>query len=159
MTTKSEKSHTVNYLCCLILAYLSKIIQKIYLEGRELKTKIKKKNKKIVDCKTKLNESNIFNGLYDHLLFYIIDGTLTTNHIELFIKAYVKVIKNEKDRTFPRNSKTPFTKWYVKGYSVHSQLIKVLDAIVGNNVNTLNKNLKLIANSIKNISKTETYWK
>ncbi len=72
---------------------------------------------------------------------YIIIGTIT---IEI-IKSYLKIIKNDKDRSFPRNSKTPFTKWNIKGYSVNSQLVKILE---------LDKILKLIAKLIANNIKT-----
>ncbi len=131
------------YICCLIITIISKIIQKIYEKQHKLLN-----NGQVTE---KLNESNIIDGLYKHLLAHIINGTIT---IEI-IKSYLKIIKNDKDRSFPRNSKTPFTKWNIKGYSVNSQLVKILEHILNETVSELDKNLKLIAKSISNIDKVD----
>ena len=50
----------------------------------------------------------------------------------------------------PRVSKTPFSKWYVKGYSASAAMIKIIQAIINKTTEELNKNLKTHA---KNISK------
>lgn len=71
------------------------------------------------------------------------------------VKTSIHIIKNETGRSFPRHSKTPFTKWYVKGYSVATQMKKIIDAIINKKINTLNKNLKVIANRIISIDGME----
>lgn len=53
-----------------------------------------------------------------------------------------------------RNSKTPFTKWYIKGYSNLTKYAKI-DAIINDTVNKLNKNLKSIAKNIISINGKE----
>jgi len=46
-------------------------------------------------------------------------------------------------------SKTPFTKWYIKSYTDKYKFNKLIDVIVNNNTDKLNKNLKLEANNLK----------
>ena len=50
--------------------------------------------------------------------------------MNIFNKSYIIIITNEKDRSFSRNAKTPFTKWYIKGYSEMTKYAKIVDAIL-----------------------------
>ena len=79
------------------------------------------------------------------------NNTLTTSILDKFCKSYIKVIQNKKNRSFPRTSKTPFTKWYIKGYSNQTKYMTIIDAIINNTVDELNKNLKTIAKRIISI--------
>ena len=55
---------------------------------------------------------------------------------------------NLKDRHFPRTSKKPFTKWYLKGYSDLTKYNKIIESIKIGTLSSLNKNLKVIAKNI-----------
>ena len=99
--------------------------------------------------KYKINESNFINGIYEHLLKDILSGKLEEKNINNYCKCFMHKIKNDEDRSFPRQSKTPFTKWYVKEYSAGSSLVKIINALLTSTVSSLNKNLKLKANYIK----------
>jgi hypothetical protein len=68
-----------------------------------------------------------------------------------FYKNYIKIYTNKKGRHFPRTSKVPFTKWYVKGYSIFSQKLKIICAILDGTINSLNKNLKVKAGKFLSI--------
>lgn len=45
-------------------------------------------------------------------------------------------------------SKTPFTKWNIKGYSELSQYKKIVRSLIEKDTNNLNKNLKMKAKRI-----------
>ena len=68
-------------------------------------------------------------------------------------KNYCKIIKTEKGRQYERDSKTPFTKWYTKGYSSDSEIIKILRAIESDTV------YKLHPNKQSKVKKYHYYWK
>ena len=88
--------------------------------------------------------TQIINGIYDHLIYDIINGELSTEKILKFIKKYIVIKKNAKERTFPRVSKLPFSKWYVKGYSIYTQFKKILEALKDEKTcKKLNKNDKV----------------
>ena len=59
-----------------------------------------------------------------------------------FIKSYVIIITNNKNRSFKRISITPFTKWYVKGYADKYKYKKIIDTINNNISEDLHANLK-----------------
>lgn len=142
---KSINSLKKTYLCELIIFYLVKLIENYY--SNKHKKKVKKKN---IDYK--INYANLIDGIYEHLIWYIIKGTLTYYKFNKFCKCYIKINQNRKNRSFPRTSKTPFTKWYIKGYSNLTKYKKIIDAINNNNINKLNKNLKCIARRIISIN-------
>lgn len=132
------------YLCQLIISYIAKIIEKYYIKHFPIKN-----NKKGII--SKINKSNIVNGIFDSLIFNILNGQLTNETLNKFCKSYIKIVENKIDRTFPRTSKTPFTKWYIKGYSNQTKYMKVIEAIINNTINDLNKNLKTLAKQIISI--------
>ena len=66
----------------------------------------------------------------------------------MFCKNYAILHKNELGRSFPRTSKTPYTKWYIKGYIESTKYSKIFDAIANNTVDKLSKQLKKIASTI-----------
>lgn len=124
---------------------MGKLLEKYYLH---------KHNKK----NSKINKTNLINGIFDELLYDIFKRKITKNKMDKFCEAYILIIKNKPDRTFPRNSKTPFTKWYIKGYSDHTKLLRIIDCILNKQLDSLNKNdlqslwEKMIANKIKDVT-------
>jgi len=70
----------------------------------------------------------------------------------MFCNTYIFFIKNDNDRHFPRCSKTPFSKWYVKDYSESSKYGKIIDALLNKTVDKLHANLKVIAKNILKIN-------
>jgi hypothetical protein len=122
--------------CELILIYIMKIIKYYYFKNKE------------DNNKHQINESLLINGIIKELLFSIINGNLKESQLNNFCKSYIRIIKNEDDRHFPRVSNRPFSKWSLKCYSASSRYIKILVAIENKTVNELDKNLKIIANRI-----------
>jgi hypothetical protein len=76
-------------------------------------------------------------------------GRLTKNKIDDFIKYDIKTSTNLKNRSFPRISLRPFTKWYIKNYSINSDYTKIIKAIINKEPKDLNKNLKIKYKNIK----------
>lgn len=148
LTEKSSIKYSKMYICELIIIYISKIMEKYYIEKHPIKNK--KEN-----ISYKINKSNLVNGVFDVILYNVLNGTLTNAILDQFCNSYIKIIQNKKDRTFPRTSKTPFSKWYIKGYSNQTKYMTIIDAILNNKINTLNKNLKTIAKRIKSIDNIE----
>jgi len=56
------------------------------------------------------------------------NSSLKTEDINKVLNIYIDVIKNKTDRHFERYSTTPFTKWYVKYYSINSEMTKIITA-------------------------------
>jgi len=133
------------YICELIITYIAKLIEKYY--DKKLSNNNSKQKKSYT-----INKNNLVNGIFDHLLKTILDKTLTYHILDVFCKSYIVMIFNKNNRTFPRVSKTPFTKWYVKGYSNHTKYLSIIDAIINDTVNTLNKNLKTLTTKIVSIN-------
>lgn len=125
-----------------------KTIEYIFLKENTLKETITKKNKKQVSCVRKINKSNLIKGIFNSFLYDMLHDRITQTKIDIFKKSYIVIITNEKDRSFPRTAKTPFTKWYIKGYSEMTKYAKIVDAIINEKVDNLNKNLKMIAKTI-----------
>jgi len=144
---KYKKDSKKTYLCDLIITFIAKLVERYYINkfcnNNENKDKIK------------INKSNLTKGIFKHLLYAILNEKLDDNKLDNFCKSYIKIVVNKKDRTFPRNSKTPFTKWYIKGYSDQTKFMKIIDYIINNTVDKLNKNLKTIAKRIINIDDKE----
>lgn len=128
------------YYCELILYYLKEIIKIFYFANRNVK----------------INNSLLMENIYKRLLFDILSGTLTIKKLNNFCKVNIrKVNKNQKGRSNPRISKTPFSKWYVKGFSEYAKYIKILEAIKNKTIDKLNKNLKILAKKIIDINEND----
>lgn len=130
------------YCCDLIMTYMEKIIEKYYYD----------QNKTLLKDHIKVNKTGIINGIYNDLLYDMINGTVSENHLNCFIKIHVKKTYNKENRSNPRISKTPFTKWYVKGYSDKASLVKIINAIRNGTIDELNNNLKSISKKIISIN-------
>jgi len=137
LAEKSTNSCKKLYFCELILFYLKELIKRFYIQNRNIK----------------INNSLLMENIYDYLLFEILSGTLTIQKLNKFCKIHITKIKNKENRSNPRISKTPFSKWYVKGFSEYAKFIKILEAIKKGTVDKLHKNLKLIAHKIIEINK------
>jgi hypothetical protein len=129
-----------NYLCIMIITYLERIIERYYSQ----RLNITSKNGYV----SKINKSLLTKGIFDLLLAEIFNGTLTSHKLVTFCKCYIKIVTNKTGRSFPRISKTPFSKWYIKAYAEFTKYHKILQAILDDDVESLNKNLKTIAKKI-----------
>lgn len=93
-----------------------------------------------------INNTNLMNGLIEPLfLKKLLSGTLDMNFMNTFCKIYIKKSYNKCNRHFPRISRVPFTKWYVKNYSINAEINEILEAILNNKINELHKNKKIKA--------------
>ena len=128
-----------------------------------VKNKTIKENGIDIGLKNKINadyvyidfNSVIYNIITDiehdlnYLLYDIILGkNISIAKLDKFKMAHVKTHKNEKGRHFPRTSKKPHSKWHLKSYSSNSQLKKIINKIISNDIASLNKNLKVKANRV-----------
>ena len=69
-------------------------------------------------------------------------AALMRTYLKNFMIAIFKIIKSEINKSYPRISQTPFSKWYVKAYSANSKEIKIINAILDNTIHLLNKKFK-----------------
>ena len=141
--TDKNDCYEKTYLCELIIIYIAKLIEK---------DKIKDKNQQI-------NESHLLKGIYDTVLYDVLHDDIDNKSYNDFCEIYIKKINNKKNRSYPRTSKTPFTKWYVKGYSEHSKLAKIINAILNKTTHKLNNNQKSEAKRIKEIDGEKCTYK
>jgi hypothetical protein len=112
---------------------------------------IRKKNGKAtqkVIAIVNINKTNIIKGIFKDFLYELLSGVLSVSDYENFCKAYIIQTKNEKDRLLPRYAKTPFKKWYVKGYSEITKYSRIVRAIINKTIDKLDKNLKMLAKRI-----------
>ena len=105
--------------------------------------KIKKdRNNKCKECTVKINKSNLVKGIYNSILEKLIKSKLNVNNITIFMKTNIILVKNEIGRSYNRESRISFTKWYVKKYHGKYKYTKIIEAIINNKQDKLNKNLK-----------------
>jgi hypothetical protein len=98
----------------------------------------------------KINNTHFMTGMSERLfLEKMIKGNLDIAFMDKFNKNYIKKDYNKQNRHFPRISNMPFSKWYVKKFSADAEINKILEAIMCNKVNDLDKNKKLKASKIK----------
>jgi hypothetical protein len=141
---KSKINYKKMYTCELIITYIEKIIEKYYEKHFFIK-----KNKKGVTYK--INKSNLTSGIFDNIIYDILNNKLTDKILKQFCNSYIKIVQNKTDRSYPRTAKTPFTKWYIKGYSNQTKYMKIINSIVNDKIDELNKNLKTLAKQIISI--------
>ena len=79
----------------------------------------------------------------------ILKGKLTNNLIINLCNSYVTYNKIKTGINNEIISKTPFTKWYVKGYHNKSYDNLILNALLKKDDTLLNKNLKLKYNKCR----------
>ena len=74
----------------------------------------------------KLNENLIISGIKDVMIKDIINSSLNLKNINDLFETYFIEHQNKKNRSNPRVSKIPFTKWYVKKYhELYKEKIKL----------------------------------
>lgn len=122
------------YICELILYYLKNIL------------------KYILNINHQINEKLFLGCIMENLLIKLFNGNLDYNALEIICKLYTKKTYNTKGRHYARISKKPFSKWYVKAYSDLAKYEKIINAIKNKEIYKLNKNEKLIANKIIDIT-------
>lgn len=93
-------------------------------------------------CVFKPNVTNIIKGVYN-IIGIVINGNLTYDNVSEFIKCYFACNKVDTTINNKRICKTPFKKWYVKGYTNKSDIVRIVDLILGFTKNNLNKNLMM----------------
>ena len=132
----------------LIQYYIIRIIDIIYTSNvNDLNNhKFKKKNKNKYTIKH--NNKNMILGL-ELILKEIIDGNVNSNSLYKYSANYIKKINIQIEVYKPRICKNPSYKWYLKSYAEYYKYNVVIEAIINNNVDSLNKNLKLLASEIK----------
>lgn len=135
---QNDISYKKLYICNLIIIYLSNIVENITNLNKDSNFL---KNKKI-------NKSNVINGILE-IIDIILKGKLTNNLIINLCNSYVKYNKIKTGINNERISKTPFTKWYVKGYHNKSYDNLILNALLKKDDTLLNKNLKLKYNKCR----------
>ena len=137
-----------------------------FIYNKDLRFAENKKNRdnfiknKFAMCSLKVNLSLSFDGFYKLLLHNIIRGELTEEILEKYYTNYIIIIKNDLNRTFKRESIMPYSKWYIKKYHKSYELKKIINAIIKDNIEKLNKNLKLKAKDLmENIKDKSTLVK
>lgn len=129
------------YICELIITFIAKLIEKY--------------SNSILDKKKdteKVNKTHLTTNIFKFLLYDIIKGEINIEKVKNFCETCITYCNNKPDRHFPRFSKRPFTKWYVKSYSNQTSYNKIINAKIKGTTHKLNKNLKLKANKIVSIN-------
>ena len=148
MDEKNDIQYQKLYLCEMILTYIVRFVEHYSQNGRKMNNIIIKKNGDKVECTEKTNRSNLVKGIFASLLSNIIYNKLNKNMLDIFCKTYVIWIKNAKGRSFPRFSKTPYTKWNLAGYGEMTKFSLIIDAIKNKTIDDLKPNLKKIAKHV-----------
>jgi hypothetical protein len=97
-------------------------------------------------CILKTNKSMIIKGVYK-ILHYIVNSKLTKKIMTSTFATYIKYKKVDTKLKNKRICKTPFKKWYIKGYTNKSDFTKIVSFILGFTP-SINKNLKTLSKSI-----------
>jgi hypothetical protein len=137
---KDQKNIKKMYICELIITYIVKLIEKYASSDIN-----KKENEKV-------NKTHLTTNVFKYLLQSIIKGNVTIAKIKNFCKTCIVKCNNKPNRHFPRFSKRPFSKWYIKCYSIQTSYNKIINAVINGTTDKLNKNQKLIANRIVSIN-------
>ena len=90
--------------------------------------------------------TNIIKGVYE-LLTETINGKLTSELYKNIANQYIKYNKTDPTISNKRICKTPFKKWYIKGYTNKSDSRKLVNYMLGFTTNKLNKNLNIKFNN------------
>ena len=142
---KTLEQYKKKYLIILINLHLIRLIEFVYSKHQTKNYKNKSKNKHQYNFNN--NNSLLITG-FKNLINPIINGKLTNNLIFNYCNSYVIKTNTIKNISNPRTSYIPFSKWYVKSYSDYYKYSKIIEAKNNNNLDSLNKNLKLLANEL-----------
>jgi len=142
--TSDDDKREKMYYSELIMTYIMQIIKYFYIQNNNIATGINS------DHIIKINDSLLIEAIYDKVIKDAIYSNLTNEKINKICQRYVKIIKNKINRSFPRKSKKAYTKWYILAGTEHSQLNRVVGALI-NNQKLKGPDLTL-ANKIKKIN-------
>jgi hypothetical protein len=113
-------------------------------KNNNVKTKMNKiVNDKCKECLIKVNKSSMIACVYFNIKS-ILKGELSEKIIRNTIDSYFTLYKVDPKIKNKRVCKTPFKKWYIKGYTHKSDLNKVVYKILGILNEELNKNLEMV---------------
>jgi hypothetical protein len=149
---REHNKNTINqykkkYLIILINIHLIRLIEYVY--DKHNKNNKKKQNvKRNHEYNYKHNNTLMISGL-KKIINLVIKSKLKQNDLINYCKCYIKTTNTIKNISNPRISKTPFTKWYVMSYSDYYKYKKIIEALKNNDLDSLNKNLKLLALNIQ----------
>jgi hypothetical protein len=141
--TKTNECYEKLYIIIQIYSLLIDILENIY----EFHYK-KITNNKNINYNKNYNKKSMIDGM-PKIIENIINCNLTVTKLCCYYKCYMDITFSVKNANNPRVSKIPFTKWYVKGYTNTSDIVKIIDALQKNDLSKLNKNLKMRAKRIK----------
>jgi hypothetical protein len=148
-TKNTIEQYKKKYLIILINVHLMRLIEYVYDKyNKKKKQIIKKKNTNKHEYNIKHNESLMIHGL-KKIINIIIKSKLKKDDLIHYCKNYIENTNTIKNISNPRISKTPFTKWYVMSYSDYYKYKKIIEALKNNDLESLNKNLKLLALNIQ----------
>lgn len=148
---KTKNQYNKQYLIILIQYYIIRIIENIFNKNTDdlNKHKFNKKNKnKYV---VKYNNALMTDGL-KNIISFIINGTITKEILFKYANNFIKKQNIQINVYNERRCKNPNFKWYIKSYAEYYKNNAVIDAIINDKVDELNKNLKLVASEIKIIT-------
>lgn len=149
-----EDNYQKIFYCELIEILVKTCLMKLY--------NIKKNNKnKVNDCKDnnikiKLNENLIISGIKDVIIKDIIENSVTVEKINNIFKTHFIEHQNKTNRSNPRVSKIPFSKWYVKKYhELYKERIKLCneELRIIKIINKDDEHIVKIKNEILNLKK------
>lgn len=136
---KEDNYHKIFY-CELIEMLIKTCLIKLYTMNQNINTKLRQKGNNVI---FKLNENLIISGIKDVLIKDIINCSINCDKINNIFKTHFTEHQNKTNRSNPRVSKIPFTKWYIKKYhELYKEKIKLC-----------NNELKIIQVINKNDSK------
>ncbi len=121
--------------------------KKIILENSKDKIKEPIINKETTKkCILKPNKSLIIKGVY-HLINDIFRGNIIENTLVNTFDIFIKYLKIDTSLQNKRICKTPFKKWYIKGYTYKTDMYKIVNFILGF-TDKINKNIKMKSKNI-----------
>jgi hypothetical protein len=118
-----EDNYQKIFYCELIEMIIKTCLIKLYNIKKNINIKLKQQNNNII---FKLNENLIIAGIKDILIKDVINSTVDFDKINNIFKTHFIEHQNKTNRSNPRVSKIPFTKWYVKKYhELYKEKIKL----------------------------------
>lgn len=150
------KEHTKNtlvqykkkYYTILIQIYIMRLIEIVYDKNiddlNNHKFNKKNKNKYVVKHNNKL----MISGLKT-IINSIIKSNNNSDLLFKYQQYYIKKINIQTDVYKERKCKNPGCKWYIKSYAEYYKYVKIIDALLNGKIESLDKNLKLMASEIK----------
>ena len=144
----SKTQYEKQYFIILIQYYIIRIIENIYLKNlNDLnKHKFNKNNKNKYVMKH--NKSLMIKGL-KKIINNIINANINKYLLYQYSNNFISKINIQIDVYKERKCKNPGYKWYIKSYAEYYKYNKIIDAILKNKIDDLDKNLKLLASELK----------